>query len=244
MTAGGSGWNVYMRAAQFADCTKFNPPAGTRVLCDHTAVSQREGPGYYRWLGGPAYRAFGVDHHDRQVGEFALAAIVHQPLAYARLVFTDVVHYVDPEFGGVRLADFAGPVSVRFPAGIPVPDPALKAEITAYYGAVRSTLRPVSPLLHDLQGFLRLSGPMLLLAVAVALVGAFMSSGAERWGIVLMLGIALELILLPTLTAATWRYAVPAVGPLFAAAALGVRRLPLRIDVRLELPRHRHRLDT
>ena len=79
----GSGWVLYARAAEFADCRRFTPPGGTAVLCDRTPQSRRRGPGYYLYLGGPGRAAFGGPvSHDGTVRRFALAAIVHQPLDY------------------------------------------------------------------------------------------------------------------------------------------------------------------
>ena len=43
------GWNLYARAAPFADCGKFTPPAGTEILCEQRPPSERPGPFGYVW---------------------------------------------------------------------------------------------------------------------------------------------------------------------------------------------------
>jgi hypothetical protein len=93
--------------------------------------------------------------------------------------------------------------------------------------------------LHDYQSVMRISGVMLLLMLVVGVVGAVITAGRERWGMVLTLGIGLELLLVPTLTHAEWGYAVPAEGPIAVAAAAGflaigrrfAQRRPIRTTV-------------
>ena len=40
-------WNLYGRAAPFADCNKFTPPEGTEVLCEDIPPDDRPGPAHY-----------------------------------------------------------------------------------------------------------------------------------------------------------------------------------------------------
>ena len=44
-----SGWGFYSRSAPFADCTKFDPPAGTEALCEDKPPDLRYGPDFYGW---------------------------------------------------------------------------------------------------------------------------------------------------------------------------------------------------
>src|SRR3954447_5491665 len=54
------GWNSYARAAPFAKCSDFTPPAGTAVLCQTTPPNARPGTLFYLWkAGSPARRVFG-----------------------------------------------------------------------------------------------------------------------------------------------------------------------------------------
>ncbi|HEY6476202.1 MAG TPA: hypothetical protein VI456_06435, partial [Polyangia bacterium] len=218
--AGGTGWNLYARAAEFADCARFTPPPGSRVLCDSAPADRRAGPDYYHWLGGPAIRAFGAGHDDRRVGAFAIAAILHQPGAFVALAATDLVRYFDPAFGPRRVGDFGGPGSVAFPAGDPAIDPASSEEVDAYYGPGSLPRGRPSAVMRDYQRYVRFTGPMLLIAVILALAGMFVTVGARRWAVAIMASTGLALIVVPTLTGATWRYAVPAEGPFVGAASV------------------------
>ena len=230
---GGLGWNLYARAAEFANCQDFTPPHGTRVLCERTPPSQRPGPGYYLWLGGPARAAFGQpDSHDHLVGEFALAAIVNQPLDFFSLAGTDLVRYVEPSFGRSRLGDDAGPQALAFAAGTPVLDPQTAAEVTAYYGPVETPTGAPARGLHDYQRVVRVSGVMLLALLILACAGATVAPRRTRVGILLVLAVALELLVVPVLTGSSWRYALPAEGPLAAAGALGLWALAVRLRPR------------
>ena len=218
----GTGWNLYARAAEFASCRDFTPPSGTRTLCERTPPSKRPGRGYYLWVGGPARRAFGQpDSHDHLVGEFALAAIKAQPLDYVALVGTDIVRYAFPTFESPRAGDFPGPTSLAFPAGRSTLDPQTAQQVSAYYGPVHAPTGAPARGLHDYQRVMRVTGVMLLALLILGCAGVFVAPRRVRLGITLMLAVALELLLVPTLTGASWRYALPAEGPLAGAAALG-----------------------
>jgi hypothetical protein len=217
-----AGWILYARAAEFADCREFTPPPGTAALCDPTPKSRRKGPGYYLWLGGPAHAAFGYPvSHDRELGAFARAAIVHQPLDYLGVTGTDLVRYVSPDFGPPREQDFAGPQSIRFQAGRPGLDERVRREAGAYYGPVHRQSDGAAEGLRDYQSVMRLSGWELAILLALGIAGAAIASGRVRWGLILLLAVGLELLLVPPLTHGEWRYAVPAEGPVAAAGAIG-----------------------
>jgi hypothetical protein len=107
-------WNLYGRVAGFADCSKFTPPAGKRLLCETTEPSRRPGLSQYLYASSPATRAFGFPDYggDRlssladndRVAAFARATILHQPLDYLATVAKDSLRYVvpdsDPSRGG------------------------------------------------------------------------------------------------------------------------------------------------
>jgi hypothetical protein len=218
----GSQWILYARAAEFADCRKFTPPPGTKVLCESTPPSKRPGPGFYLYLGGPARAAFGgPEFHGDRVIAFARAAITHQPLDYLELVWTDAIRYVAPKAGPRRNHDFGEPGRLAFPAGTPSVDSAVEREAAAYY---RPFKRPSGSPAHGLsqyQKVFRVNGVVLLAFLVLGVAGAASSGTRLRWGIGLLLAIGLELVLVPPLTHAEWRYAVPAEGLAAAAAAAG-----------------------
>ncbi|MEA2352819.1 MAG: hypothetical protein QOJ14_1233, partial [Thermoleophilaceae bacterium] len=217
-----SGWVLYARAAQFADCREFTPPHGTAALCDATPPRKRRGPSYYLWFGGPAHRAFGLpDAHDREVGEFARAAMVHQPLDFLEVAATDLVRYLDPEFGPAKRAAYSGPSAVAFPSGRPTQDAPLRHEANLYYAPTRPQRAGAAEGLRSYQRIARVNGWALLVLLALGVVGAFLARGRVRFGLILLLAVALELLLMPVFTSAEWRYAVPAEGAIACAAAVG-----------------------
>ena len=218
----GSGWMLYARAAEFADCHDFTPPRGTKMLCDDTPPGQRPGPGYYLYFGGPARAAFGEPaRHDSLVAAFARTAIVHQPLDYFKLVGIDLGRYVVPSFGGHRLDDYVGPSGIEFRVTRPEIDPQTRQQVTAYYGSPRAAPHAATRRMADYQDVLRLSGVVMVALLILALAGTLAARGAIRWLMLLLLGASLELIVVPALTHGEWRYVVPAEGPTAAAAALG-----------------------
>jgi hypothetical protein len=92
------GWNLYARAAPFADCGKFTPPAGTEILCEQRPPSERPGPFGYVWdLKSTPRRMFVLGpESSRKLGVFGQRAILHQPLDYLQAVVIDLAKYIDP----------------------------------------------------------------------------------------------------------------------------------------------------
>ena len=78
------GWYLYARAAQFADCSRFTPPAGTEALCEDRPPGERPGPRYYITNpSAPGPRNFGpFGEHDDLLGKWARRAILAQPGDY------------------------------------------------------------------------------------------------------------------------------------------------------------------
>jgi len=225
-----SGWVLYARAAEFANCRDFTPPRGTAVLCDRTPPSRRPGASYYLWRGGPAYEAFGDPAtHNGDVRRFALAAIVHQPLDYLGVAGTDLVRYVVPVFGRERAHDFVGPEDVLFQSGKPGLDWRLRVAASAYYGPVKQQRVGAADGLHAYQRVARVNGWELFALLITGLAGTLAAQGRVRWGLILLLAVGLELLLIPLLTFAEWRYAVPAEGPIACAAAVGAWLLVQRV---------------
>ncbi len=72
------GWNLYARAAPFADCGKFTPPAGTEILCEQRPPSERPGPFGYVWdLKSTPRRMFVLGpESSRKLGVFGQRAIL------------------------------------------------------------------------------------------------------------------------------------------------------------------------
>ena len=100
-------WNLYARVAPFADCHRFTPPSGTRVLCESTPPSRRTiSVERYDFdpNASPAYRAFGngagpfwaTQASNHKIAAWTRAVILHQPLDYLATIFEGLVAYVKP----------------------------------------------------------------------------------------------------------------------------------------------------
>ena len=113
-----SGSFLYSRVSTFAQCPKMNEPAVLAYLCDPTKLEYRPEAGEYIWADHelkpyentdtPLFNAFGSDtslrftpEFNAQAQQFAEHAIEAQPMAYARVVFDDVLH----TFGWARQPD-------------------------------------------------------------------------------------------------------------------------------------------
>jgi hypothetical protein len=226
-------WNLYGRVAGFADCSKFTPPPGTRVLCEHTPPGRRPGLNQYLYAASPATRAFGFPDYggDRlssladnaKVAAFARAAIVHQPLDYVVAVAEDSLRYVlpgrDPSGGGGfapdgLIADLHDPGYSGF---------VMSQVMPGYYANGGYSVHP--QLFHGLESYerhTRIDGGTFVGLLLLALIGPFVARGSVRAGSALFAIVTLELLLMPiTFAVYDARLAVPAFGVLAAGAALG-----------------------
>ena len=234
-----SGWALYARVAPFADCSRFDPPAGTEALCETTPPDARPGPDFYAWQpGSPAIQMFAGDdairrafrrgsdplglhdEGDEQLRAFAREALIHQPLSYAKVVARDFVRYFEPTF---QPQDFSGygydelDVELRLPA-----EAIVLSAINSYYGDVAIEVGDGIEPLGELQDVVRIHPKLLALAILLAVAGLILGRGRARAGVALLLGTSLVLLLAPPATA-IWssRYAVPVSGPLVASATIG-----------------------
>lgn len=223
-------YNLYGRAAPFADCSKFTPPPGTAVLCERLPSSRRPGPDFYNFSpASPAARAFGGSAQFApsaaaigKLGTFARTAIVRQPLSYAHDVALDALRFVAPD----SFPEHSGNSPEQL--GRRLTDPGLTANylanlVSGYYVGVG--VKQSSGLLASMRTYerwTRLRGPPMVVLVVLALLAPLMARGRARAGASLFLGAALLLMVVPILTVFyDVRYAVPGYGPLSAAAAIG-----------------------
>jgi hypothetical protein len=96
---GAFGTFLYGRVQSFAECSKMDPPAGLKVLCDPRPPGQRPGADSYIWDGGtPLAKLTGPDSNVRFTPEvsslamkFAELAIEKQPLDYIAVVAHDTL---------------------------------------------------------------------------------------------------------------------------------------------------------
>ncbi len=239
------GWYLYGRAAQFAECDRFTPPAGTGVLCQTRPPSERRGASWYWGLGyaaasqAPGPRYFGpFGNHDALIGEWAQRAIRAQPLDYLRSVWEYLQGYWFPGSpprrpdSGVDLDPqlaFSGGYSAPQLLAIAVSvQDTLK---TFYNGFTLHTYEPGLDFLRAWQRIVRFGPLALSIATLLTLVGLVVGSRRSRVGVLLFGVGGLALIVAPALTAIyAGRYLVPLAGSMGAASAIAIvelwRRLP------------------
>jgi hypothetical protein len=231
-----TGFQLYGRVAQFADCRRFTPPRGTRVLCQQTPSSDRAGPQYYLFGDtAPLARHFRRGYSDKALGEFARLAIIHQPGAYAGAVLEEFARIVG--FRGARPGDGYDPNIMRFDHQRPSGAIAKTAEGAMAVFASRYTHMRAVPhrgwarRLGLYQAIVRLHEQLVIPLALLALLGALFASARMRAGIVLFITCAFALYVLPSMTA-LWdvRYGVLPGEILASAATLGASALAIRFS--------------
>ena len=77
------GWYLYARAAQFADCSRFTPPAGTQALCEDRPTGRAARPSLLHHQPERARAQLRpLRPHDDLLGTIGQAAILAQPGDY------------------------------------------------------------------------------------------------------------------------------------------------------------------
>jgi hypothetical protein len=226
-------WNLYGRVATFVDCSRFTPPAGTRFLCPSEPPSGRQSESFYQFArAAPAVRRYGGPAHappsaNATLQRFSLAAIAHEPLAFAGAIFRSLGFYISP-----RPGEGYTPLSIREALveakGVHSVQPALSAYYPHSHGYTgsRAALAP----LDSYDRHTRIQGALLIAIALAALAGLTLLRGRARAGALLF---ALTAVGSLTLAAAgnsyDARYGYPAFGPLAAAGALGAWALAVRL---------------
>jgi 4-amino-4-deoxy-L-arabinose transferase-like glycosyltransferase len=223
-----TGWSLYSRVAHFADCSKFTPPEGTAGLCEPDVPSD-ERPGatfYHHDSRSPAWQVFGPPPNgNEQLRTFAREVIINQPFAYARTVVKDALRYIDPDIGRYRPYNGTGPGGLSFKDPNPAYLDRSLEQIRLHWHSVSFHDR-FGGALRGYQDVIRVHGYLLPLLALVALVGLWPATRRERAGIALMLGFTAIAVAVPSATLFySWRYLVPLLPLLVAAAALGVGAL-------------------
>jgi 4-amino-4-deoxy-L-arabinose transferase-like glycosyltransferase len=220
-----TGWALYARTAEFADCTEFAPPDGTRPLCQSTDPDVRPGPDFYTWQAdSPAQRHFGYPPAGNdQLAAFGREAILHQPVSYARVALQDLARYFVPDINSER--PFGGPSYVQLDVdfrNLPVEE-SIHGQLNGYYHDEPLVVSGAIDTLGEIQRELRVHPFLMIFAVALAATGIWLSRGRVRAGLVLLLGAALLLLIIPSAIGTyNARYAIPMGGPLIAAGAIGL----------------------
>jgi hypothetical protein len=234
---------LYSRVMTFAECSKMTLPADEKWLCTNVPPDQRPIAQAYIWTEGapialnnqytnPLLRLGPNKFSQRpnQLAEnFAVRAILAQPLAYARTVFDDTWKSF-----GFKKTVFPNPATydeylfTRHPLGIPSYNLANLGPYKSYASAYihgnpyTHVVQPFAGLMELYEHHIYLPGTLYGLILLVGLGG--MVLGWRRWGgeALLPWTISLALIVVPAATAEfDYRYVLAAVpfGCLAAAMA-------------------------
>lgn len=231
-------WNLYSRVAPFADCHKFTPPPGTSVLCEATPPSQRRlGIEQYTFdeAVSPADRAFGkgagpfwaTQESDKKIAAWTRAVILHQPLEYLETVFESVLAYV----GTVNLVfsshnELGYNYQSFYHEALFAHQELETARVTRldFYGA--NSYKTNSGLLNFVLGYetvTRVHGVLAAILMLLTFFAPFLPRGRPRQLGLLFFLMAWVALITPA-ASHTWdaRAAIPPIGPLGGAAALGL----------------------
>jgi hypothetical protein len=226
------GWNLYSRIAPFADCQKFDPPEGTKILCEQRAPARRPGPFGYVWdLSSVARVSFELGPESgRKLGAFARQAILHQPWDYLRAVLTDLAKYVDPS---VNPRPYAGqaPSTVSFGWRDKTAEQQVVRAMSRGYRGIAVHVRG-QRILGYYQRIFRVSGQSICILALFTVVGMVRARGALRLGVFLFGLSAFALYLVPVMTVSyDHRYGIPPETFVVVSGVLGAasfsRRLPV-----------------
>ena len=255
LTTPAGAWNLYSRVAPFADCTKFTPPPGTAALCEKTPPAKRTTTDD-QYMFAPtvsvALQHFSRDNgpasatpaQNAKISAFTWAVIEHQPLDYARTVLEGLIAYVTPVHLEFANRIELGPGFQAFyhdDLFAPNVEQAALTSSLGWYG-VHSYTESRGPLnaLLSYETLTRVDGPLMALLMVLSLFALFAPRGqARRLGALLFVFAWISLITPPATHTWDARYAIPPLGPLAAASALGAWQCA-RLASRLARARRPH----
>jgi hypothetical protein len=231
-------WNLYGRVAPFADCHKFTPPSGTAVLCESTPPEQRTASVedyLYDPSRSPADRAFGngggpffaTQAADRKIAAFTRTVILHQPLDYLGAVFEGVVAYIAHERIEFRTHDEIGPEYELFYHHVLFDAQQMeiaRQQSLPWYDGANGYKRDTSLMsfLWSYEEHSRVRGALMAALMVLTFFALGAPRGTPRRIGILMFGMAWIALITPPAT--HWwdaRLAIPPIGPLGCAAAIG-----------------------
>ena len=242
-----AGWRLYARVAPFADCGQFDPPAGTRRLCERTTPADRRGPDWYLFdLDSPALQGLASNagvaaldyaappfENDRELGAFARQAILHQPRTYLTAVSKDVRSYFFPGYYETTKVGWGVPIDVQLgwtaPADAAIVKPT-KWGMEMFFDPFAIDRDPeLLSILSGYQRVFRFGTTALAMSTILILIGLFVGSRRNRIAILVLGGSGLAMIALPAFSVVyIGRYIVPPASLLVAGAAVAVMSLAQR----------------
>jgi hypothetical protein len=231
-------YQSYGRVAPFADCSRFEPPAGTEALCPTTPVPERQGPSYWIYdSGSPLLQRYGGAHGGSATPEdlddisaFTRSVILGQSWRYLETVGRDLVRIVDPDFPLNPNPAVGNAGAGYLPEGLlaQLADPAWQPVNLAWHRGMAVHQGDLTwwRTYHRLTS---LAGLPTLLALLAALLAPLVLGGERRKAALLYLATAAVLLVVPILGLSwNWRYQVAALPVLASAAALGAWGTQLR----------------
>jgi hypothetical protein len=226
-----SGAFLYGRVADFASCEGLSLPSYERPLCPTQPPALRSAD-FYTWAPQSpqwTFRPPAGMSRDAVVRDFSLRILRHQPLAYAEAVGQDFLYGFSPVRG-------AGPERyprpyLQFHAYI-LPDPQADASLAAL-GYQAPAMRPgPAAFLAGYGRWFYVPGPAFAAGLALAVAG--LAVGTRRRSqpkatrdACLLVTLSAVLVLIPPAAFATfdWRYQLPQLSLIPAAAVLGAAML-------------------
>jgi len=245
---GAPGTFLYGRVQSFAECSKMDPPADLKVLCDPRPPSQRPGAESYIWDGGtPLAKLTGPDSNLRFTPKvsslamkFAVLAIEKQPLDYAAVVVHDTLRtfgweiwFSDDDGSGPTFQFGAKPAPVPYWAtdypGDKSAQQIYRSRVT-YAGSSGGVTRVVSPWATFVREYAKIfmfRGTMLWLVLLAGLAGLVWRWRRGGRTALLPWAVSALLIVVPPMTAGfSYRYVAAAVPLACVAAGLAFARRP------------------
>ena len=218
-----SGWLLYGRAAPFADCDEFTPPEGTERLCDQRPPAERPGPFGFVWPDdAPARQAFTQlgPESGKLPGEFARAALLHQPGSYVSAVALDLVRYVEPEAGLEKPYSGQGRDLVSFGFRDAAVERIVIDGLARRYDGTELDA-PGTDLLESYQDLVRVDRLVLAAAILLTVAGLLLARGPLWTGTALFGLSGFGLYLVPAMTISyDFRYGIPPSALVVMAAVL------------------------
>jgi 4-amino-4-deoxy-L-arabinose transferase-like glycosyltransferase len=226
-----TGWHLYARTAQFADCGQFDPPTGTARLCERSSPSERRGRDYYMFdTTSPGYRQFGfLGKNDDKLGAFGRAVILNQPKTYAETVWRDLRAYWAPATRP-PMQDTGGDLSPQLDFTY-VGEPSLLRRVEK---GMEGFFDPFEvdrddggiAFLDGYQKVFRFGATLLSICTLLIALGLLVGERRSRLG-ALLFGVGGIVILIPPVLLVYYvgRYTVPSAGPISAGAAIAAYAL-------------------
>jgi hypothetical protein len=240
-----SAWDLYSRVATFVDCSTFTPPKGTAFLCPTEPVGHRQSEAYYqdaetapaaKLLGNPRSAPLSAN---ALLQTFSVAAIEHEPVAYAEAIARGLGRYVFPRGG-----EGYTPQTMREAVTDPAVAQALQTDFTPMYP--HSAVYLPSGGVRDLavyESHTRIQGPLLVVLLIAAIFGPVFLPPRIRWAAAIFTLTALFSITFAVAgNGYDARYAYPTFGPLAAGAAIGAWGLGTALTRRVGRRRRRGEL--